>query len=210
MGRRSDHSREELLEMAVAAATKIVAKQGLKRLSTRLIAARMGYSAGTLYQLFDNLDDIILHVNARTLEGLSAACRDVDFAAGPEASLYELARRYIDYTGRNPNLWAAVFEHSLPRGRTAPKWYAEKSGMLLEFGERAITPLFGPDEETARRHEANVLWAGLYGIGSLATTGKLPASEEPELMALSLIRNYLVGLRERNVPISAAGAPIFG
>lgn len=188
--------------MAVAAATKIVAKQGLRKLSTRLIAARMGYSAGTLYQLFDNLDDIILHVNARTLEGLSEACRDVDFAAGPEASLYELARRYIDYTGRNPNLWAAVFEHSLPRGRTAPKWYAEKSGMLLEFGERAITPLFGPDEEAARRHEANVLWAGLYGIGSLATTGKLPASESPELMALLLIRNYLAGLRERSMRLA--------
>jgi AcrR family transcriptional regulator len=199
MGRRSDHSREELLDMAVAAAMKIVAKQGLKKLSTRLIAARMGYSAGTLYQLFDNLDDIILHVNARTLEGLSEVCRDVDFAAGPETSLYELARRYIEYTGRNPNLWAAVFEHGLPRGRTAPKWYAEKTGMLLEFGERAISPLFGPGEEAVRRHEANVLWAGLYGIGSLATTGKLPASESPELMTLSLIRNYLAGLRERSV-----------
>src|SRR5262245_56659501 len=123
MGRRSDHSREELLEMAIAAATKIVIKQGLKKLSTRLIAARIGYSAGTLYQLFDNLDDIILHVNARTLDGLSEACRDVDFATGPEASLYELARRYIRYTGQNPNLWAAIFEHSLPRGRAAPKWY---------------------------------------------------------------------------------------
>ena len=184
--------------MAVTAAARIMAKQGLRKLSTRLIAARIGYSAGTLYQLFDNLDDIILHVNARALEGLSEACRDVDFAAGPEASLYELARRYIRYTVQNPNLWAAVFEHSLPRGRTTPEWYAEKTWMLLGLGEKAIAPFFGPGEEAARLHEANVLWAGLYGIGSLATTGKLPASESPELMALSLIRNYLAGLRERH------------
>jgi WHG domain-containing protein len=110
----------------------------------------------------------------------------------------QLARRYIRYTSQNPNLWAAIFEHSLPRGRAAPKWYAEKTWMLLEFGEKAIAPLFGPGEEKARHHEANVLWAGLYGIGSLATTGKLPVSESPELMVLSLIRNYVAGLRERH------------
>ena len=197
MGRRSDHSREELFEMAVSAATKIVAKQGFRKLSTRLIAGRMGYSAGTLYQLFDNLDDIILHVNARTLDALAQHCGNVDFAAGPEASLYALAQRYIDYTGHNPNLWAAVFEHSLPGRRAAPKWFAEKIATLLDLGERAIAPLFKPGEEAIRHHEANVLWAGLYGIGSLATAGKLPVSESPNLMVQSLIRNYIAGLRER-------------
>ena len=181
--------------MAIEAATKIVAKQGLRKLSTRLIAARMGYSAGTLYQLFANLDDIILHVNAKTLDGLIKDCHDVDFTAGPEASLYDLADRYIGYTSRNPSLWNSVFEHSLPSGRAAPAWFAEKTQTLLEFGEKAIAPLFQPGEETVRHHEAHVLWAGLYGIGSLATAGKLPAAESPQLMVQSLIRNYLAGLR---------------
>src|SRR6185295_10400862 len=141
MGRRADHSRDELSKMAVEAATKIVAKQGFRKLSTRSIAARMGYSAGTLYQLFDNLDDIILHVNARTLDGLIEACHDVDFSAGPEASLYDLAERYIGYTSRNPSLWNSVFEHSLPRRRTAPAWFIEKRRTLIGFGEKAIAPL---------------------------------------------------------------------
>ena len=181
--------------MAVEAATKIVAKQGFRKLSTRRIAARIGYSAGTLYQLFDNLDDIILHVNAKTLDGLIEACHDVDFAAGPEASLYDLAARYIGYTSQNRSLWNSVFEHSLPRGRAAPAWFIEKRQTLIGFGERAIAPLFQPGEETVRYHEAHVLWAGLYGIASLATAGKLPAGESPQLMVQSLIRNYLAGLR---------------
>ena len=195
MGRRADHSRDELLKMAVEAATKIVAKQGVRMLSTRRIAARMGYSAGTLYQLFDNLDDIILHVNGKTLDGLIKACHDVDFAAGPEASLYDLAERYIGYISRNPGLWNSVFEHSLPSGRAAPAWFIAKRQTLIGFGEQAIAPLFQPGEETVRHHEANVLWAGLYGIASLATAGKLPAAESPQLMVQSLIRNYVAGLR---------------
>lgn len=195
MGRRADHSRDELLRMAVEAAAKIVAKQGLRKLSTRQIATRMGYSAGTLYQLFDNLDDIILHVNAKTLDGLIRVCDDVDFTVGPEASLYDLAERYIGYTSRNPSLWNSVFEHSLPNERAAPAWFIEKRQALLEFGERAIAPLFQPGEEAVRCHEAHVLWAGLYGIASLATAGKIPATESPQRMVQSLIRNYLAGLR---------------
>lgn len=187
--------------MAVQAAAKIVAKQGFRKLSTRGIAARMGYSAGTLYQLFDNLDDIILHVNAKTLDGLIEVCHDVDFTTGPEASLFDLADRYIGYTSRNPSLWNAVFEHSLPSGRTAPAWFIEKRQTLLAFGEKAIAPLFRPGEETARNHEAHVLWAGLYGIASLATAGKLPPAESPQRMVQSLIRNYVAGLREhRPIP----------
>lgn len=195
MGRRSDHSRDELLRMAIEAAYKLVAKQGLRGLSTRAIATRMGYSAGTLYQLFDNLDEIILHVNARTLDGFIATCRDVDFTSGPEASLNELAGRYIDYTTKHRNLWSAVFEHSLPGGRMAPPWYGERTRTLLAFGERAIAPLFSEGDTKAIYHEARVLWAGLYGIASLATAGKLPEDESPQSMVQSLIRNYLAGLR---------------
>ena len=199
MGRRSDHSRDELRRMALDAAKKLLIKQGLRGLSTRRIAARIGYSAGTLYQLFDYFDDLILHVNAATLDGLSEACLGVDFTAGPEAALQDLASRYIEYVGRNPGLWNAMFEHSLSGGRKAPEWFVERTQRLLDLGEKAIEPLFGPGEEKLRRHEANVLWASLYGIAALAAAQKLPANESPQQMVQSLIRNSAAGLRARKM-----------
>jgi AcrR family transcriptional regulator len=209
MGRRADHSREELLELALTAAQKIIAKQGLRGLSTRRIADKIGYSPGTLYQLFEDLDDLIVHVNARTLDGLIAACRDVDFSRGPEVALSDLARCYIDYVGRHRGLWNAIFEHSLPDGRSAPDWFAERTRVLMGYAERAIEPLFGLEEEATRRHEAQVLWAGLYGIASLANAGKLPADESPETMVQSLIRNSVAGLRVvRGKPVPSNGTAV--
>ena len=199
MARRSDHSRDELRRMALEASKKILTKQGLRGLSTRRIAARMGYSAGTLYQIFDDFDDLILQVNAATLDGLSEFCVGVDFAAGPEVALQDLASRYIEYVGRNRGLWNAMFEHNLPEGRTAPVWYVERTQRLLGLGERAIEPLFRPGEEKLRRHEANVLWSGLYGIALLAAAKKLPLGESPQLMVQSLIRNYIEGLKARKL-----------
>src|SRR5947207_9653806 len=117
MARRSDHSRDELHRMALKAAQKIVAKSGLRGLSTRRIASAIGYSPGTLYQLFTDLDDLIVHLNAQSLASLYAACQPVDFANGPEVALQTLAERYINFVSANPRVWNVVFEHSLPEGR---------------------------------------------------------------------------------------------
>jgi AcrR family transcriptional regulator len=197
MARRSDHNRDELRRMALSAATKIMSKHGLRGLSTRRIAARMGYSPGTLYQLFEHLDELILHVNAATLDGLTEACKDVDFSAGPEAALKDLANRYIAYVGRNAELWNCVFEHRLPIGHESPPWFGERTQRLLGLGAAAIAPLFGPDEEKLKQHEARVLWASLYGIAALASAKKLTNHESPQEMVQSLISNFVAGLRVR-------------
>ena len=60
MGRRSQHSPEVLREMILDAAEAIVAEGGLTLLSAREIAKRIEYSPGTLYNIFQNLDDVVV------------------------------------------------------------------------------------------------------------------------------------------------------
>ena len=67
MARRSDHSREELRAMALKAGREIIMEQGVKNLTTRAVAKRMGYSPGTLYMLFENADDLKFAINVGTL-----------------------------------------------------------------------------------------------------------------------------------------------
>ncbi|MEZ5601737.1 MAG: helix-turn-helix domain-containing protein, partial [Candidatus Competibacteraceae bacterium] len=63
MGRRNEHTREELRQIALEAAEELVAAQGLSGLSTRKVAARIGYTVGSLYMIFRNLDDLIAQMN---------------------------------------------------------------------------------------------------------------------------------------------------
>jgi len=194
MARRSDHSREELHQLALQAAQAIVKKSGLRRLSTRRIAQKMGYTPGTLYQLFADLDDLVLQLNAKTLDELYEKCREVDFSKGPEVVLKDLADKYMEFVGTAPRLWSAIFEHSPPEKRNLPAWYRERVQNLLSLAEKALLPLF-PADPQRRFHEACVLWSGLYGITSLAGAEKLSETEDPGAMVESLIRNYLAGLR---------------
>ena len=181
--------------MALDAASDIVAQDGLRGLSTRRIAKGIGYTAGTLYQLFEDLDDLIAQMNANTLEALFEACTGVDYEAGPEAALQQLAARYIRFVGEHPRLWNALFEHTLPDDRTLPERHISAVTRLLGLAETALAPLFPPGKEDRRLHEARVLWASLYGIASLAVSRKLAQAETPEDMARSLAANYIAGLR---------------
>ena len=68
MGRRSIHTPDELRELIIEATTEIVEQVGLEGLSAREIAKRVGYSPGTLYNVFGSYDELLLRVNARTLD----------------------------------------------------------------------------------------------------------------------------------------------
>ena len=80
MGRRSDHSRAELQALIVAVGHALMAEQGFARFSTREVAKRIGYSVGTIYNMFENADALVLAINTCTFAlwacHLKAALRD--------------------------------------------------------------------------------------------------------------------------------------
>ena len=152
---------------------------------------------GTFYNLFENLDDLIGQLNASTLDRLYGAVTLEHVEPGPEAALRAYAGRYITFTGKNQNLWGAVFEHRLPNGQDRPDWYETRVLRLLGLAEEALKPFFRPGEEAERLHNARVLWGSLYGICSLAQSGSLPPTESASSLVDTLIGNYIDALKKR-------------
>ncbi len=179
--------------MALAAAREVAETEGLRGLTARRVAGKIGYSAGTLYNLFENLDDLIVHLNGATLDALYEALAGERPDGEPEAALHAMARSYISFTGAHPNLWNILFEHRLPEGQQLPEGHREKVRRLLGLVEEALAPLFPPGRESERLHSARVLWCGLHGICALTSAGATP--ESATAMAESLVTNYVAGLR---------------
>lgn len=197
MARRSDHSREQLADMALAAAAKLAERDGLRGVTARGIAREIGYTVGTLYNVFDNLDDLLRHMNAATMDALYEHVTAEPVDADPERALRGLARRYLAFVGAHPRLWSAVIEFESQDGAPAPDWYAHKAQRLVQLGEDAIAGLFGPRETAARRRNAYVLWSALYGVTALAQTTSLPESATPDALIDALVTTYVAGLKAR-------------
>jgi AcrR family transcriptional regulator len=173
MGRRSSHTAGELRELILDASTEIINEHGLLGLSAREIARRVRYSPGTIYNVFENLDDLILTIEGRLLDRLSARLAETPSDVCPKARLRALARVYLTFTHENPKLWNLLFEHHLPPSRTIPAWYQQKLEGLMLCVEQALRPLMPQAKPAAVQRAARVLWAGVHGITSLSTADKL-------------------------------------
>ena len=194
MARRSDHTREELYDLALEAAEQILETEGVRNLTVRRIAGEIGYSHGTLYNVFSDLDDLIVHLNGKTLDALYEALSDVPLDGDPEAALVKLSKGYIGFTRRHSNRWNLLFEHHLPKGRELPDWHREKIHRLLSLVETGLASLFPDGKEKERVHSARVLWSALHGVCSLEATSKLVKHESVEALSQSLITFYVEGL----------------
>ncbi len=196
MGRRTDHSREELADLILEKATAIVEEGGLEALTARNVASAIGYSPGSIYNVFENLDDLVLHLNCRTLDRLGYELTKVAPTGDPKNDLCRIAKAYIDFQTRHVNAWGAVFEHKLPAGRELPEWYRDRVSSLLAIVEGALAPLFPEGKREEVEETARLLWASLYGICSLSSSGKLAVvSKRPaEALAVRLVSGFVSSL----------------
>jgi AcrR family transcriptional regulator len=200
MGRRSTHTPQQLRELILDAAQEIIDAQGLAGLSAREIARRIGYSPGTIYNIFANLDDVVLNVEARVLDALDKRLSDIHQSdSHSSGQLIRIAHAYLAFTQEKPRLWNLLFEHHLPAGVDLPAWYQQKLEGLMGHVERALAPHFAPGKEADLQRASRVLWAGVHGITSLSTADKLSVvtTETAARLIDDLIGTYLAGLPSR-------------
>ena len=195
MGRRSIHSPDELRELILQAGTEIVEQHGLEGLSAREIAKRIGYSPGTLYNVFENLDDLLLTIESRLLDQLADRISSQDRSGTPQQRLQRLMNAYCAFSQEKPKLWNLLIEHRMPVGHEVPEWYRSKVENLLKPIEEALAPLVGSDPARQKR-AARALWAAVHGMTSLSTASKLShvTAHTGTTLVDDLVSNYLAGL----------------
>ncbi len=191
---RGEHSRAELRALILDAAGAISEAEGLKGLTARAIASRIGYSPGTLYNVFDDLDDLVIQLNAGTLDALHRRLSQVPHEGDPERDILALARAYVGFARHRSHHWNLVFEHTPSDGRDLPEAYHQRIGQLLALVSAALAPLFPPGEERQRDHAARVLWSAAQGITALAGAGKLARAESVDGMLRDLVTYHLRGI----------------
>ena len=175
--------RENLRSEVIAKAGALIEREGLSALQARRIAREAGCAVGTLYNLFGDIDGLVIAVNAETLGMLGARVGNVgdelDLLALDER-LTRLALAYVDFALSNQRRWDAVFDHRLPPGREAPASYLEDQNRLLGVIEAAIGD-WVPEGDGQRGLTARALFGSVHGIVALALDNRLGGRSHAEL-----------------------------
>ena len=200
MARRSDHTREEIRQAILDASCHIIESEGLDKLTIRKIAKAINYTSGTLYLVFQDLDEVIVETHIDTLNRLYDHLSERPLDGDPSDALLSLAQGYREFTTANKLRWAALFEHKLPDEKTLPDRYDMAIFKLIGLGVTAIKGLYPEGHEADAIHDARVLWASLYGIMALEAKNKLSRYEDTDAFVTTLVKTYVAGVAAKNMP----------
>jgi AcrR family transcriptional regulator len=193
MARRSDHSRAELETMIVLEGHRQMEEIGFARFSAREVAKRIGYSIGTLYNVFGSHDRLILAINARTLRLWTLYLHQRLAECGGGDRIRCLVQSYFDFAQEHAHAWAAIYDHRLAEDQPLPEDYAEAMAGLTAIVTAEVAAIL-PD---GRRGDAPALAASLlavvHGHCDLAMTGtlRLLGATAPADAALMRVRESL-------------------
>lgn len=161
--------RDSLKLKIIDLAEERIARHGLSSLRVRDLATEAGCALGGLYNMFADIDAIILEVNARTLTAIDSVMKAALLsAAGAPHKLKALAQTYLTFARENPLLWRALFEHHLPEDQPLPDWYSEKLNHLMDHIAHALA-LLQPNyslELLAKR--SRTMFAAVHGVVSIS------------------------------------------
>ncbi len=192
MPRRLPHDHDEMRARAVAAARAMVTRGGLPALTARAVAAELGCAVGSLYNLFVDLDDLVLHVAASVVDDLDAALFAEALPDDAGAALTEIALRYVRFAASEGRVWSMVFEHEPSHDRPTPRRHLDRIAALLARVRTIAAPALGADPARVA-FDVEALWAAVHGVAALAQKHKLGfVTETPaEDLARRLVGAFL-------------------
>jgi AcrR family transcriptional regulator len=129
MARRKDHTREELKDLILKAAWDLIEKHGPPGLTARNIAKIIGYTPGTIYNVFKSMDDLIIHINGITLDKLYSALNGPYLEKNNQpvtSRLKKMAKLYHAFAAEYKPHWYLLFTYLPPEDTPPPQWYHEK------------------------------------------------------------------------------------
>ena len=136
--------RAKFREELILAAERSIAAGGLAALKSRELAREIGVANGAVYNLVDDMDELILRVGSRTLARLDAALTSAESngPASPRETLVRIAVAYCDFAAENLELWRALFEHRMAPGKPVPEWAVDEQMNLFRHIYRPLAELF--------------------------------------------------------------------
>ena len=196
MARRTDHSREELLELVVDAGTRIIAEEGIGAMTARKVASAIGYSPGSIYNVVENIDALIAHVNTRTMRALNAELDRIGMTGELRTDVQAVVDAMVDFQSRNRRLWTANVTHAARREVSQPEAYLAEVERATIFAEKTIAPAFKEQSEDRARLAVIVLWASLQGIITMSSAAGI-LNNSPQTtreLAHYLVETFLRGI----------------
>jgi AcrR family transcriptional regulator len=192
--------RDKLREALIQAAERSIKARGLAGLKTRDLARDIGCANGAVYNLVEDMDELILRVGSRTLGRLDAALTEAESKGSASAAetLVRIALAYCNFAAENFELWRALFEHRMAPGKSIPDWAVDQQMEMFRHIYRPLAELLPKRSAAELNVTARSLFSAVHGMVTLGLEQKLIAVPIDALRAeiAMIVRAMVKGLAD--------------
>lgn len=167
MSEKTERRKDALRERLVEAAETRIKRDGLRALRARDLAGDAGCSLGAIYNVFDDLNAIVLVVNGRTFRHLGAAVAESVTGAEaktPNERLIMMSNAYLKFAFHQNNLWRALFDIQMPSDGPVPGWYLQALGTLFAHIAIPLAEIFPEKNADELDLMTRTLFSSVHGI----------------------------------------------
>lgn len=192
MSTKAQIRRELLREKLVEAAETRIDQNGLSDLRARDLAKDAGCALGAIYNVFEDLNAIVMAVNGRTFKRLGQAVgTSFDGSEPPVQRLIVMSTAYLHFADENANLWRALFELRMSDDGPVPDWYRNALKELFSFIAEPVSELFPELDRVEMDLMTRALFSSVHGIVTLGLENRIsgvPPEQIERMIAQVLLR----------------------
>ena len=177
---RRNALRTRLIDLAEAE----IAANGIDAIKARPLAQAAGCSVGAIYNVFGDLDDIVIAVNGRTFRKLGqfvAQALDGKSDLPPTERLVAMSYAYLDYAAGHPRLWRALFDVQMSTDMDVPDWYLEELARLFSYIDGPVQECFPDLDADAVGRITRALFSSIHGIVLLGLENRISGVPRPQI-----------------------------
>jgi AcrR family transcriptional regulator len=176
-----------LREIIISEGHRQMHEVGFARFSAREVAKRVGYSIGTLYNVFGSYDGLILAINGRTLE-LWRDYLDAKLDGAVGDRLRCAIDAYFEFAIVHRHAWAALYDFRLPDDVEPPEDYQRKVTAIIDIVVREVAAALPPERTADAEPLARSLLATVHGHCFFTINGTFRMLGETDPLAAALDR----------------------
>ena len=171
----------------IDAAERQIEDGGLSSLKARELAKVAGCSVGAIYNIFDDLDALVMAVNARTFRALGSYVSEKVLAQAdkaPNAQMITMSHGYLEFAVAHTNLWRALFDLEMSVDGPVPDWYFQELRAVFALIAAPLARLY-PDMDSGERNlMVRALFSAVHGIVLLGLERRISAVPQDQIQVM--------------------------
>ncbi len=148
-------------------AERRIAEGGIAALKARDLAAEAECSVGAIYNVYSDLNALVMAVNGRTFRSLGVTVTGAVAKAkpmAPQERLIVMSTAYLHYAADHTRLWRALFDLEMTADGPVPGWYLEELAAVFALIAEPLREIYPQKSAAELDLMVRALFSSVHGI----------------------------------------------